>query len=223
MQVVVAKDILKANDTIASENRSQFDAAGIFAINMLGSPGAGKTTILEQISKRIEPRLKSGVIEGDLATSKDAERIDKLGWPVVQINTGGGCHLEANMVSEAMGSLDLDGLDVVWIENVGNLVCTSGYMLGERLRFVVLSTTEGDDKVMKYPPMFQRTQAVVVNKADLIEFTDFDLDRMREDVKKLNPESKIFVVSARTGDGFDELAAWIMDEVAQWREDAQPA
>lgn len=127
------------------------------------------------------------------------------------------------MVSEAMGSLDLDGLDVVWIENVGNLVCTSGYMLGERLRFVVLSTTEGDDKVMKYPPMFQRTQAVVVNKADLIEFTDFDLDRMREDVKKLNPESKIFVVSARTGDGFDELAAWIMDEVAQWREDAQPA
>lgn len=220
MQVVVAKDILKANDTIASENQGRFDEAGIFGINMLGSPGAGKTTLLEQLSKRVDGSLRSGVIEGDLATSKDAERIDKLGWPVVQINTGGGCHLEANMVSQAMGSLDLSGLDVVWIDNVGNLVCTSGYMLGERLRFVVLSTTEGDDKVMKYPPMFQRTQAVIVNKVDLIEFTDFDLERVREDVAKLNPDSKVFVVSARTGEGMDELAAWIMGEVNAWRESA---
>jgi len=220
MQVVVAKEILKVNDTIAKENMEVFDRNGVYGINVLGSPGSGKTTLLEKLFVELDGKIRPGVIEGDLETSRDAERIDKLGVPVVQINTGGGCHLEANMVQQAITSLDLSALNTVFVENVGNLVCTSGYMLGERLRFVVLSTTEGDDKVSKYPPMFQRTQAMVINKVDLLEFTDFSVERAIEDARKLNPDIEVFTISARTGEGIPELAKWIVGKVQAWQGEA---
>ena len=217
MEVVVTQDILKANDSIAEQIRTRFDDEAIYAVNVLGSPGAGKTTLLEQLSSRLSGKIRAGVIEGDLATSKDAERIEKLGWPTVQINTGGGCHLEANMVASALPNLPLADIDLLFIENVGNLVCTASHKLGERLRIVVLSTTEGDDKVSKYPPMFQKTNAIIMNKADLLPFTDFDAKRMEADARRLNPDVEIFQVSSRTGDGIDVVAQWLLDKVQEWQ------
>lgn len=216
MEVVVTQDILKANDSIAEQNLASFDEAGVYTVNILGSPGGGKTTLLEKLAEKLNNRVTAAVIEGDLATSKDAERIEKLGWPTIQINTGGGCHLEANMVSSAMKNLPLDKSDLLFIENVGNLVCTASHKLGERLRIVVLSATEGDDKVSKYPPMFQKTNALIMNKADLLEFTDFDVDRMEEDARRLNPDVEIFKVSARTGEGIAEVADWLIAKREAW-------
>ena len=217
MEVVVTQDILKANDSIAEQNLARLDAAGVYTVNVLGSPGAGKTTLLERLAEKLNGRVKAAVIEGDLATSKDAERIEKLGWPTIQINTGGGCHLEANMVSTAMKSLPLDDTDLLFIENVGNLVCTASHKLGERLRVVVLSSTEGDDKVSKYPPMFQKTNAIIMNKADLLPYTDFDIDRMEEDARRLNPDVEIFKVSSRTGEGIAEVAEWLLEKQKAWK------
>ncbi len=206
MEIVVAKEILKANDLIAVANRMKLDEAGVFAVNLLGSPGAGKTTLIEGLAKHLDGRVRIGVIEGDLETAQDSQRIEALGLPAVQINTGGGCHLDANMVSSAIKSLDLDSIDLLFIDNVGNLICTAGFVLGEHHRIVVLSVTEGDDKVTKYPPMFQRADTVVVNKMDLVEFTDFSLDRVRDDERKLNPQTLVHEVSATRGDGLAELA-----------------
>ncbi|MCB2199077.1 hydrogenase nickel incorporation protein HypB [bacterium] len=216
MEVVVTQDILKANDSIAEQNLAAFDEAGVYTVNVLGSPGSGKTTLLEKLAEKLNNRVKAAVIEGDLATSKDAERIEKLGWPTIQINTGGGCHLEANMVSSAMKNLPLDTSNLLFIENVGNLVCTASHKLGERLRIVVLSATEGDDKVSKYPPMFQKTNALIMNKADLLPYTDFDVDRMEEDARRLNPDVEIFKVSARTGEGIAEVADWLVAKRETW-------
>ncbi len=206
MEIVVAKEILKANDLIAVANRMKLDEAGVFTVNLLGSPGAGKTTLIEGLAKHLDGRVRIGVIEGDLETTQDSQRIEALGLPAVQINTGGSCHLDANMVSSAIKSLDLDSIDLLFIDNVGNLICTAGFVLGEHHRIVVLSVTEGDDKVTKYPPMFQRADTVVVNKMDLVEFTDFSLDRVRDDERKLNPQTLVHEVSATRGDGLAELA-----------------
>lgn len=224
MEVVITKDILKANDTLAASIQRQLDAAGVYMINVLGSPGAGKTTLIEALDKALRGDLRAAVIEGDLATSKDAERLEQLGIPSVQINTGGGCHLESNMVAEALNGLKLDDTDIVLIENVGNLVCTASHKLGERLRITLLSTTEGDDKVAKYPPIFQRTDAIVVTKADLLPYVDFDMDKMVADAKKLNPDVKIFTLAARgdTPEGVEDLAAWIREHTMAFR-DAQKA
>ncbi len=210
MKVVVKQDIMKANDTIALENRRRFDEHGVFCLNLLGSPGSGKTTCLEHLAGLLEGKLRMGVIEGDLATSRDAERIEALALPTVQINTGGGCHLEAPMVTQAMDALELTNLDLVVIENVGNLVCTASHQLGEHRRLVVLSATEGDDKIVKYPPMFQKTDAVAVNKVDLLPYTDFDLERGKADLARLNPDAPLLTLSARTGQGFDELVEWLL-------------
>ena len=163
MRIVAVEKILKANDALAEENRAAFSAAGVFAINLVGSPGCGKTTLLEAIFKELEGRLAPAVIEGDIAGSIDAERIEALGVPVVQINTDGACHLDANMIAVARRDLDLAPLDILLIENVGNLVCTARYDLGEHLRIVVLSTSEGDDKLAKYPAIFQRSHALDIS------------------------------------------------------------
>ncbi|MBD3165104.1 hydrogenase nickel incorporation protein HypB [bacterium] len=214
MKVVVKEDILKANDTIADVNRKRLEEHGIFVLNMLGSPGSGKTTCLERLAGMLQGRLRMAVVEGDLATSRDAERIEALSLPTVQINTGGGCHLEAPMVSQAIDDLPLQEIDLLVIENVGNLVCTASHKLGEHRRLVVLSATEGDDKITKYPPMFQKTDAVALNKVDLLEFTDFDVERAVADLSVVNPNAPLFSLSARTGQGFEELVQWLDRERA---------
>jgi len=209
MKIVAAKKILKANDQLAEENRAKLDAGGVYGVNIVGSPGAGKTTLLEGLFRGLGDRRRPAVIEGDIAGSIDAERIEKLGVPVVQINTQGACHLDANMIAAAMADFDLGAIDMLFIENVGNLVCTAGFDLGERLRIVVLSVSEGDDKAAKYPSIFQGSHALFVTKTDLMPHTNFDLDRITADFKRLAPDAPIFPVAALAGDGIAEAADWL--------------
>ena len=209
MKIVAAKKILKANDQQAAEIRARLNAADVFGVNLVGSPGAGKTTLLEALFAQLKGRLKPAVIEGDIAGTIDALRMEQIGVPVVQINTEGACHLDANMIASAVGNLDLAGVDMLVIENVGNLVCTASYDLGERLRIVVLSTSEGDDKAHKYPAIFQGSQAMFITKADLLEHTNFDVQRITADYKRLAPDGAVFQVSALSGDGIAEAADWL--------------
>ncbi|MCX7049548.1 MAG: hydrogenase nickel incorporation protein HypB [Candidatus Sumerlaeota bacterium] len=213
MEIVLAKKILKANDQMAQAIRARLESAQILCVNLLGSPGAGKTALLEALTPRLKTAARFTVIEGDLATCNDAERIERAGAPAVQINTEGGCHLDANMVTIALDTLDLKTMDLLFIENVGNLVCTAGFDLGETLRAVVLSVTEGDDKVVKYPPMFQSADAVIINKMDLLPFTDFSLDRLKENMRNIKPEALLFYTSARTGEGIEKLAEWLLSNI----------
>ena len=212
MRIVAAKKILKANDQLAAENRQRFNAAGVFGVNVVGSPGAGKTTLLEALFARLAGRLRPAVIEGDLAGSIDAERMEKIGVPVVQINTDGGCHLDANMIATAASELDLQAVDLLVIENVGNLVCTAGFDLGEHLRIVVLSVSEGDDKAVKYPAIFQGSQALFVTKIDLLPYTNFSVQRITADMKRLAPDAAVFLVSAVKGDGIPAAADWLVEK-----------
>jgi len=213
MRIVAAKKILKANDQLAAENRQHFNAAGVFGVNVVGSPGAGKTTLLEALFARLAGRLRPAVIEGDIAGSIDAERMEKIGVPVVQINTDGGCHLDASMIATAASELDLQAVDLLVIENVGNLVCTAGFDLGEHLRIVVLSVSEGDDKAVKYPAIFQGSQALFVTKIDLLPYTDFSVQRITADMKRLAPDAAVFQVSAVKGDGIPAAADWLVGKV----------
>ena len=214
MKIVAAKKILKANDQLAEENRSRLNAGRVFAVNLVGSPGSGKTTLLEALFARLQGRVAPTVIEGDIAGSIDAERIDALGVPVVQINTEGACHLDANMIAAATGDLDYDAIDLLVIENVGNLVCTAGFDLGEHLRVVVLSVPEGDDKLAKYPAIFQGSQALVISKTDLLPHIRFDVDRVIADMQRLAPEAEIFQVAALRGDGVPAVADWLAAKCA---------
>jgi len=201
MRIIAAKSLLKANDQLAAENRAKLDAAGVFGLNVVGSPGSGKTTLLEALLAQLKNRVRPIVIEGDIAGSIDAERIARLGVPVVQINTGGACHLDANMVAAALEGLDCDGIDLLVIENVGNLVCTAGYDLGEHLRVIVLGTSEGDDKAVKYPAIFQGSDALFITKMDLLPHSNFSIERITADVKRLAPKAEIFPVAALGGEG----------------------
>lgn len=210
MKIIAAKKILRANEELAGKNRARFNQSGILTVNMVGSPGCGKTTFLEALVARLAGRAAPAVIEGDLASTIDAQRIEKLGVPVVQINTEGACHLDASMVAAACDSLELDGVDLLVIENVGNLVCTAGFDLGEHLRIVLLSTSEGDDKVAKYPTIFQKSDALLVTKIDLLAHGDFDIDRVAADMKRLAPNGRIFHLSARTGEGVQQVADWLL-------------
>ncbi|HPM81958.1 MAG TPA: hydrogenase nickel incorporation protein HypB [Candidatus Anammoximicrobium sp.] len=214
MKIVAAKAILKANDQLAAENRERFTAAGVYGINLVGSPGCGKTTLLEGLFQRLQGRLTPAVIEGDIAGQVDAERMSKIGVPVVQINTDGMCHLDASMIAAAADSFgaEFGRIDTLWIENVGNLVCTAGYDLGEHLRIIALSVPEGDDKLVKYPAIFQRSQALVISKLDLLPYSNFDVSRVRGDMKRLAPEAEVFEVSALHGDGLDALADWLVQK-----------
>lgn len=211
MRVEVVQRVLRANDALAEELRARFEQAGVTAVSLLGSPGSGKTTLLEQTVARLHPRVAIGVIEGDIATARDAERLARLGVPAVQIETrlvGNACHLDANMVRTALAQLPLDGLDLLFIENVGNLICPVEYGLGEHARVVVTSVPEGDDKPRKYPSTFARGDAVVLNKTDLLPYTDFSqaaFDQALRDVSR----SPLFPLSARTGQGLDGWIAWL--------------
>ena len=215
MRIVAAKKLLKANDQLAAENRDRFRRAGVFCVNVVGSPGAGKTTLLEGLFRQLGDVVRPAVIEGDIAGSVDAERIEKLGVPVVQINTEGACHLDASMIGAALEQLDLAAIDILFVENVGNLVCTAGFDLGEQLRVVVLSTVEGDDKAVKYPAIFQGSQALLITKADLLAHTNFDAERITADFHRLVPEGKVFPIAALNGDGLAEFAAWLSEQAAQ--------
>ncbi len=209
MKIVAAKKILKANDQLAEENRARFNASGVYGVNLVGSPGCGKTTLLEAVFTHLKGTLAPAVIEGDIAGSIDADRIDALGIPVVQINTDGACHLDASMIAAAVEGFDLKAIDLLVIENVGNLVCTAGFDLGEHLRLVVLSISEGDDKLVKYPAIFQRSHALVITKTDLLPHSNFRIERVISDMKRLAPDAEVFQVSALHGEGIPALAAWL--------------
>jgi hydrogenase nickel incorporation protein HypB len=209
MKVKVVTRILEANDRIAEENRKRFQEAGVYVINLMGAPGAGKTTLLERTIRALKPKIRIGVIEGDIVGSDDAERIGALDVPVVQINTGGACHLDANMINEVLGELPLKELDLLIIENVGNLVCPAEFKVGEHKKMMVLSIAEGHDKPLKYPLMFQESSALVLNKMDLLPYMNTDMNKVRNDSLALNPKLKIFEVSCTTNAGIDEWAEWL--------------
>jgi hydrogenase nickel incorporation protein HypB len=209
MKVKVVTRILEANDRIAEENRKRFQDAGVYVVNLMGAPGAGKTSLLERTIRELKPHLQIGVIEGDIVGSDDAERIGALDVPVVQINTGGACHLDANMISEVLSELPLRELDMLIIENVGNLVCPAEFKVGEDMKMMVLSIAEGHDKPLKYPLMFQESSALVLNKIDLLPYMNTDMNKVRNDSLALNPKLKIFEVSCATGAGIDAWAQWL--------------
>jgi hydrogenase nickel incorporation protein HypB len=209
MKVAVVKNILEANRRIAEENRQAFDARGLLVVNLMSSPGAGKTTLLEKTIRLLKNECKVGVVEGDIQSTYDAERIEKTGAPVVQINTGGACHLDSNMVREALKTLDFQGLDLLFIENVGNLVCPAEFQLGEHFKAMILSVAEGDDKPLKYPLMFQESRVLVINKIDLLPFCDCDVNLMEERARAINPDLQVFRVSCRTGEGLGNWVSWL--------------
>jgi hydrogenase nickel incorporation protein HypB len=215
MKVKVVSRILEANERIADENRKIFDGNGVYVINLMSSPGAGKTTVLERTAKLLNGTLTIGVIEGDIMGTDDAERMSKLNIPVVQINTGGACHLDANMISEVLNDLPLTEIDLLFVENVGNLVCPAEFNVGEDAKAMVLSITEGDDKPLKYPLMFQESAALILNKMDLAQHLDVDVEKIIKDVSSLNRSIDVFKCSAKTGDGMDAWVRWLKDRVVQ--------
>ncbi len=208
-KVKIAEKILDKNDLMAAVNRELLSAKGIFSINLISSPGAGKTTILEYMAGYFGPRM--AVIEGDIQTRRDAERVERAGCPAVQIETGGACHLDALAVKKALESIDLDAenLDLLAIENVGNLICPSGYDLGENMKIGLLSVPEGDDKVMKYPSLFSTVDVFLINKIDLAPYLDFDVDRAIEECRNMNPDVTVFTLSAKTGEGMDDFCIFL--------------
>jgi hydrogenase nickel incorporation protein HypB len=207
--LTVERQILKKNDEIAAENRGIFNKNGIFTINMLSSPGSGKTSLLEQTLTRINSTVNIGVVEGDVQTDKDAQRIAKFNVPVVQIITNGGCHLEAKLVQDALSKFNLNLLNILIIENVGNLVCPANYDLGESKKVVLLSTTEGDDKPLKYPAMFRISDMMIINKTDLLDYVDFNIDSVKNNALQINPDLDIIQTSCKTGEGLDQWMEWL--------------
>ena len=217
MKIEVLKDITSANDAIADRNRGTLDKHNILALNIMSSPGAGKTSLILNTIDRLRNELKLAVIEGDVASKIDADKIDKQGIPVVQINTGAACSLEAQMITPALNRLPLENIDLLFIENVGNLICPAEFALGEHKKVVISSTPEGDDKPTKYPLMFTEADTVVINKLDLLPHLEFDLAGFRKAVEGLNPKVKIFEVSCKTGAGLDAWCSWISAEAKRGR------
>ncbi|HOO40521.1 MAG TPA: hydrogenase nickel incorporation protein HypB [Syntrophales bacterium] len=217
MIIKTVKNILDANDRIARDNRSLFDANGVFVINLMSSPGAGKTTLVERTIEALRARYRIAVIEGDIQDTCDAERIARLDIPVTQINTGGACHIDGNMVREALPNFDLSGIDLLITENVGNLVCPAEFNVGENCKVMILSTPEGADKPMKYPLMFHESSALIINKMDLLDYVDFDLDKARRDALAINPKLAIFTVSCKTGEGLAPWIQWLTGQVEAFR------
>jgi len=209
-RVEIEKKVLSENDILAGQIRDQLKAHGIKALNFVSSPGSGKTTLLEMTLRKLRHQMEIGLVAGDVQTENDAFRLVEAGGEAVQpIVTGGSCHLDARMVSRVLPKFNLADLDLLIIENVGNLVCPSGFDLGEDMKVVLLSTTEGDDKPLKYPAMFRRAGVMVITKIDLLDYTDFSLQRVRENALRINPALKIFELSCRSGDGLEAWYGWI--------------
>lgn len=215
--ITIERKVLEKNDAFAAQNRQTLAEARLFAINVVSSPGAGKTSLLEQTIERLRGALRISVVEGDVQTDLDAQRVARYGAPVVQIVTNGGCHLEARLVQDALAQLDLAATDLLVIENVGNLVCPANYDLGEAMKVVLLSTTEGDDKPLKYPAMFRNASVLVVNKIDLVPYVTCNLDTLVGNAKQINPALRVFQVSCTTGAGLDDWCAWLAAQVAAVR------
>ncbi len=212
-RLTIERKVLEKNDAIANDIRSSFSKNNIFAINLVSSPGSGKTSLVEKTIAFAKDKIKIAVIEGDVQTDLDAQRIEALNIPVIQIVTNGACHLEAGLVRDAYNQLNTDKIELLIIENVGNLVCPSGYDLGEDLKVVILSTTEGDDKPLKYPAMFRNSRVLIINKIDLVPYTRCSLETLRSNALSINPSLKIFETSCTTGEGIDLWCNWLESQL----------
>jgi hydrogenase nickel incorporation protein HypB len=212
MEIRVMKNILDANDRLAEENRAYFAKIKITAVNVMASPGSGKTSVILKVIEGLGKDIGISVIEGDIASSIDADTIDKLGIPVVQINTGGGCHLDANMIQTAANAMKIMEGSILFIENVGNLVCPSAFDLGENMKMVIASVPEGHDKPYKYTSMFEAADVIILNKTDLMPYIDFDKESFFKGIKALNTRAPIFEISCRTGDGIKEFLVWLREQ-----------
>lgn len=209
MEIKIFKEIMGENLKLAEENREFFDRERITSVNVMASPGAGKTSIILKVIEKLKDTVGIGVVEGDIASSIDADRIDKLGIPVVQINTGGGCHLDANMIKLVLEDLNLQQGSLLFIENVGNLVCPSAFDLGEDIKLIIASVPEGHDKPFKYTSMFEAADVVILNKVDLMPYIDFDRESFYKGIRALNEKAPVFEISCTTGEGIDEFIKWI--------------
>ncbi len=217
MEIKVLRDVLSANDGIARRNQNRLDKHGILTINLMSSPGAGKTSLIMQTIGKLKGKTRIAVIEGDIASTIDADKVSKQGVAVVQINTAGGCHLDANMTENALNNLPLNDIDLLFIENVGNLICPAGFALGEHKRAMLLSLPEGDDKPYKYPSMFTEADVVLINKADLLPYLDFNVISFTRVVSGLNPKVKIFQVSCKTGQGLEDWFSWLQNQMKEMK------
>ena len=215
-RVSVVEDIMSANDRLAADVRAQLAASQVFALNVMASPGAGKTSLITRTVEALRDELRIGAVDGDIATTIDADRVAALGVPAVQINTGGACHLDAAMLQSALPQLPLDDLDLLIIENVGNLVCPATFDLGAHRSVLIASVPEGDDKPYKYPVMYRGVDALVLNKTDVLDAFDFDVDYFRKGVEPLNPGLAFYPVSCKTGEGLDEWLNWLRSEVREY-------
>ena len=211
--ITIERKILEKNDAIASENRNNFSSKNIFAINLVSSPGSGKTSLVERTLSHLKNKIKIAVIEGDVQTDLDAKRIEALNTPVVQIVTNGACHLEANLVRDAFVQLKENNIEILIIENVGNLVCPAGYDLGEDVKVIIASTTEGDDKPLKYPAMFRNSSVLIINKIDLLPFVNCSIDAIKNNALSINPSLQIFEVSCQTDAGIHEWCDWLENQI----------
>ncbi len=213
--ITIERKILEKNDEIAEKNRARFSEHNIFVMNMISSPGSGKTSILEQMLGRLKDKISVAVIEGDIQTDLDAQRIAKYNVPAVQIVTRGGCHLEANLVQDALQNLDLSKIQTLIIENVGNLVCPANYDLGEAMKVVVISTTEGDDKPLKYPNIFLIASVLIINKIDLLPYVNCNIEQLKKNALSINPKLRVFETSCTSGAGIDDWCRWIIEQTDQ--------
>lgn len=216
-RVEVVENILSANDRLANDNRSRLDAAGVFSLNMIASPGAGKTSLIEKTVQGLMAEYRIAAIDGDIATSFDADRAAAAGATAIQINTGGECHLDAVMLQNALSKLELGSVDLLIVENVGNLICPASFKLGTHKTVLVASTPEGDDKPFKYPTTYQGFDVLVINKIDLLPYIDFNMDHFRQGVEALNPGVQSFQVSCRTGEGITEWLSWLKSQINRSR------
>lgn len=211
----IERKVLQKNNEVAGENRSFFEKHGIFALNLVSSPGSGKTSLLEQTLQNLEQRIKTAVVIGDVQTDLDAQRLASFNLPVIQLVTNGSCHLEAPLVRDALSDVQPDQTELLFIENVGNLVCPAGFDLGEAMKVVIASTTEGDDKPLKYPAMFRNSKVLIINKTDLLPYLNCNIDQLRENALRINPSLTIFETSCVNGDGIDQWCTWLAQQVKE--------
>jgi len=210
MKISVMTDIMEANDRIASVNRETFQKHRNLVVNLMSSPGAGKTILLERTAEALKGKLNLGVIVGDIATTRDSERLEKCNLPVVQLTTGTACHLDANMIASALPYLDLSRIDILVIENVGNLVCPAEFKVGEDYKVMILSVTEGDEKPLKYPLMFRESSLLLINKIDLLQYTNFNIEVAKTNAKRIHPDIEIIDISCTTGQGIESWVSWLV-------------